>query len=304
MNNIEFPLISEAMRIYLEQKKLATASLDDVSDRALPGAETNKRISAQKASETLLTLRELVELDSAAIFTVGPETHQAQFAELGEDEGDCIVVPADQFYQELAKLTKPFLDRGAFGITTAQALSTALHRMATWTRVMSYIAPIYAGQLGTVIGDDATLVGLIRGLVRGANGDEFNAAYIAHFVFEKVIEAEYSNNGVTVIVTGSLEEENHGDLAQKLFGGHTVTYDVTKMPDKNDLVLVAKQVKPFFARANSVFQKMNASKARTAKAAKAAEEAAAVAAGNLSDEFKATNEVANNTAEQANHPAA
>jgi hypothetical protein len=281
--NIEFPLIGEAMRLFQEARAAANTDLETISDHALIGAQTRKQMAAREAEEIAFFIRGLVEQDSAAIFPLGPEAHQAKFGELAEDEGEAFVVSAARLYEELGAALEPYLDRGKFGMNSAQALAGAMNKLAVRLRLMSYVLPHFGNHVGTPIADRAALVALVRNLVRGANGDELNAAFIAHVVFEQVMEREYDNNGVTVIVTGATEEEARGDLAQKLFGGHTITVDVTNAPEKNDLVLVAKHVKPFFARANAVFQKMGAHKARAAKAQKAASDAAPTTADEATD---------------------
>jgi hypothetical protein len=281
--NIEFPLIGEAMRLFRESRDAAQADLENISDHALIGAQTRKQMAAREAEEVAFFIRGLIEQDSAAIFPLGPEAHQAKFAELAEDEGEAFVVPAQKLYETLAEGVMPYLDRGTFGISAAQAFAAAMSNVATRLRLGSYVFPHVGPYLGRPIADKAALVDLLRGLVRAANLDELNAAFITHLVFEKVMETEYDNNGVTVIVTGTTEEEAKGDLAQKLFGGHTVSVDVTAVPEKNDLVLIAKHIKPFFSRANGVFQKMSAHKARAAKAQKAATDAAPTQADEATD---------------------
>lgn len=270
MESIRYPLISEYMRAFLAAKEAANLNLNEVEPVSLPGAQARKNMGAAEAERLARVIRGLVDQDGAAVILTGPPEHQEKFVALAEDEGDAIGVKADEFYEVIAAAIEPSLSpQRAFVMETGFALYAALMNLAQRLNIESFIMPQHAPFLNQTFADHAAVVDLVRTLVRGANGDEFNAIYMTQKVFEQVITTEYESNVVAVVVSGAPQAEVEG-LAAVLFGGHTLTHSVQDPPESNDIVLAARKLKSFWTRALTVQTALNAEKARAAKAQKKA----------------------------------
>jgi hypothetical protein len=271
MDTVTFPLISEVMKLFAAEKQAAEVDLNEVDPNVLPGMTARKRMAAERCEKLAREIRGLVEQDGAAVVLLGPTDHQTQFAELAEDEGDAIVISAARLYEDVAKFIEPYLGPGrVFTTETGRGLQVALTQVAQKLQVMSFVMPLVHQYFSNTVPTLQDLVDVVRKLVRSANNDEFNALYISHKAFEQVISTQYDANVVTVVVTDATEEEAKGDLAAKLFEGRTITVDLKDPPEKNDIVLVARKLKPLYKRATAVVAAFNAHKARAGKAQKQA----------------------------------
>lgn len=271
-----YRLISETMKRYVAVKADAAMDPDACDMHVRAGVEMRRNLARAEVERLARDIRGLVEEDSAAIILTGPPANQAAFAAIAEDDGGAVCVSATELYEEVAKFIEPHLRSRAFGTEAGAAMQQALTQLAVRFQVQSYVMPYVHQYFGNAVADTTVLVDIVRKLIRGADGDEFNALYISHKVFEHVIATEYESDAVTVVVTGASAEEIDG-LAAALFSRHTLTVEVKDPPEQNDIVLVARRLKPFFQRAETVRAAKNAAKARAAKAEKKASADAAPA---------------------------
>jgi hypothetical protein len=243
MNN---DLISTTMAAFLEAKQTATSDPDWTSPCS-SGLIAAKNAAIQECEKLSKKVQGLVNLDSAAVFLLGPPAKQQEFAEIAEDEADAIVIDAQEFYKVVADFVEPHLGKDRswlFGCNTA--LLNVLRMLGNQLGLLYFTLPNSSTLAGNVVED---MQATIKGLIRGVNGDDFNAAYLANTVYGRVMQSEYEGDVVMVVVLNADEEEAKGDLAAKLFSGRTLHINVgKKSPDKNDVIVLAKKMKPMFER--------------------------------------------------------
>jgi hypothetical protein len=261
--DIQFPIISQVLKLYNGAKEEASIKLEEVADnRTLPGMKARKNIGASMVEELTLKLRELIETDSVAIFPLGTEANQKSFSQLvSEEDENAITLDADTMYKVLASAIESFLGpERKFTVETGRALQASLSKMATSLRLMSYVMPhvhqFYNQSIPTL--DELTTV--VKQLVRASNGDILNAAYISYRVFESIVSKDYDANVVAVVILNASEEEAKGDLAVKIFGGRSVAVDVKKKPDHDMVVSIAKKIRPLYQRVAPIIAEFNKTK--------------------------------------------
>ena len=266
----KYELISEVTKQYLATKKIADLDLNEVGYASRIGTECQKNAASQECMVLARQLKQLVDSDSAAIFTVGPKGNQRDVADLAEDEG-AVVVNGMEVYTKIAELVMPSLGSGhTFTFETAQALMAAMTRIGNYVGAASFLMPLVHQYYGMTFDTIDGLTSFVKEVVQKSNGDDFNTFYIAQKVFEHILYCEYDSNVVVVVVIGADPADVKGDLAAKLFSGHTISVDVGNPPEKNDMVIALKKLKPFWTRAIAVQTAFNAAKARIAKAQKQA----------------------------------
>jgi len=252
-------VISEVMANFLDAKRRADVDLSLVDSRVLVGATSQVRVAQQEQAQLCDQIKDLVWLDSAAIIPQGPGANQEAFAAIAEDEGAAITVRAQEVYEEIARMVDPFLGPGrSFVSNTAQAVHAAMAQVCSKLNVSSYVMPAVHNGLGSIYPTVQDLQAELKRLIRAANGDDLAVLYTAATVFVKVMASEYDQNTIPVVVLGATEEEAQGDFAAKLFGGHSISVTVTDPPEKNDVIIAFKKLKPMFARVSAVIKQKKA----------------------------------------------
>lgn len=227
----------------------ASIDVDGYPESVRMGKGILKRQAQDKLGTLYDELRWAVRQETAAIILQGQVSNQEAYADLAEDEGEAITVHADGLYERLTDLVLPFVSGHVFTMEASLAIAKALYRVAGEIGVAGYNAPKTDQYMGVQLPDRAAVTALIREAVVAANGDEFAVEWVNNAVFHLVVANQPEMNVVPVIVVGATQSDIQGDFAAKLCNGRNVVVKVDGPPERNDVVLGFKALKPMFKRA-------------------------------------------------------
>jgi hypothetical protein len=246
----QFSLISSAMKEILELRDMVRDPPEGASYQQYPGAQIRRNQGLARIQTLTNDIAQMVVLDGAAIYPMGPMENQDKFSELAEDEGDALIVRSDEVYEEIAKAIEPHLGTNkTWRWRMTFPLHNVLIRLAQGCGMDSIQVPNISQFFDTPSID---LVSEVKSIVRKSNGDDLNIAYIHNKIFHEIMGLHYDANVIAVVVVGATPEEVEGGLGQGLFGGKKVVVDVSKIPDVNEITIVSKKLKPMYSRVTEV----------------------------------------------------
>ncbi len=215
------------------------SALTEMANTDINGVKADRRsgiaIAVKEAQKRLVDIsneyREMLKNRSFTIFTEGTVNDQSTFAQIAQDEGDVVVVSAQELYERLALACDPCLGAARqFGGTALSHLIRAVEEVATESGT-GRLTTVPRLQDIAITKTFADVVATCREIILQDKESNLNKDYIEYLAFKRAFSKGLSEKVIPIVVT-----DNRGDvdldLQSRMFTGRGFVVKVPTNIDK------------------------------------------------------------------------
>jgi len=223
-------LLQETVNNIKSLREDADLPVENWDPRTKAGIAMRQRAAAESLPVALEGYKKLLAARMLSILVAGPGA--GKFSEIASAEFDCISVPADALYRDLADKVAPSLRTGEqFSIEQVLITNVLLEDVGKKLGIAQMPAPQMTGDLVVEVRDRETLISLIQTAIERAVGGDLNRMYVIDAATTKAANGLYDLPVLPVVLP--IEKT----AAFIPFSDKTFTVGIGTGGDPNELVL-------------------------------------------------------------------